>query len=177
MRCPEVQANNPMKRPAAIAAPAEGLLRAEQFQVAYATNDIDRARTLFAERYGIAAFRRLEGALPAGGRIRVELAWVGSIMYELLTAEGPGAEIFTGRLPRDDFAIRHHHLGFLIHDAQEWDALHAGIGRTGLTLLSQSSTPGFMQSCFVDAPELGHYLEYLFPEPAGLAFFESVPGN
>ena len=177
MHCSEVQANNQMKRPAAIAAPAEGLLRAEQFQMAYATNDIDRARTLFAERYGIAAFRSLEGALPAGGRIRVELAWVGSIMYELLTAEGPGSEIFMVRLPREDFAIRHHHLGFLIHDEHEWHALHTGIRSTGRTLLSQSSTPGFMQSCFVDAPELGHYLEYLFPEPAGLAFFESVPGN
>lgn len=98
-------------------------------------------------------------------------------MYELLTAEGPGSEIFMVRLPREDFAIRHHHLGFLIHDEHEWHALHTGIRSTGRTLLSQSSTPGFMQSCFVDAPELGHYLEYLFPEPAGLAFFESVPGN
>jgi hypothetical protein len=40
-----------------------------------------------------------------------------------------------------------------------------------------SDNPGFMQSCFVDAPELGHYLEYIFPSPAGAEFLSSVPGN
>ncbi len=157
--------------------PASGLLHAEQFQMAYATNDIDRACVLFRQRFGIGEFRRLEGPLPAGGHIRVELAWVGGIMYELLTATGPGSDLYVGRLPSNDFAVRHHHLGFLIHNQEQWDGLMATVTRNGATLLSKSHNPGFMQSCFVDAPELGHYFEYIFPEPAGLAFFESVPGN
>ena len=166
-----------MNRPDATFDPAEGLLRTEQFQMAYATNDIERARTLFGERYGIRAFRRLEGQLPAGGHIHVELAWVGGTMYELLTASGPGSELYIGRLPTDEFAIRHHHLGFLIHTGDEWNALLTEIARKGWHMPSRSSNPGFMQSCFVEVPELGHYFEYLFPEPAGLAFLESVPGN
>ena len=166
-----------MNRPDATFDPAAGLLRAEQFQVAYATNDIERARDIFGERYGISAFRRLEGQLPAGGHIHVELAWVGSTMYELLTANGPGSQLYTGRLPTDEFAIRHHHLGFLIRNGDEWNALLTEIARKGWNMPSRSSNPGFMQSCFVETPELGHYCEYLFPEPAGLAFFESVPGN
>lgn len=166
-----------MKRPIATFNPAAGLLRTEQFQIAYATNDIERARDVFQKRYGIESFKRLEGQLPAGGHIHIELAWVGSTMYELLTARGPGAEIFIDKLPADEFAIRHHHLGFLIHNENEWNALFVEIEKNGWKLLSKSNNPGFMQSCFVDAPELGHYLEYLFPETAGLVFFESVPGN
>jgi hypothetical protein len=166
-----------IRRPVASFSPGAGLLRTDQFQMAYATNDIDRACAIFSERYGIRQFRRLEGPLPAGGHIRVELAWVGTIMYELLTAQGPGSALYVGRLPAAGFAIRHHHLGFLIHDAEQWNALQNEIVRSGWSMPSRSSNPGFMQSCFVDAPELGHYLEYIFPEPAGLAFFEAVPGN
>jgi catechol 2,3-dioxygenase-like lactoylglutathione lyase family enzyme len=169
--------DNPIRRPRTIPDPTQGLLRSDHFQIAYATNDINRACDLFHDRFGIHEFRRLEGQLPAGGQIRVELAWVGTVMYELLTASGPGSELYVGRLPDDDFAIRHHHLGFLIHDAPQWQALMDTIARDGWHLLSKSDNPGLMQSCFVDVPELGHYVEYLFPEPAGLAFFESVPGN
>jgi hypothetical protein len=166
-----------MLRPGSIYNPGSGLLRTEQFQIAYATNDIARARELFRERYGIRAFRTLEGPLPAGGHIHVELAWVGNTMYELLTASGPGSALFVSHLPAGEFAIRHHHLGFLINDEQQWQALLGEIESKGWNMPSKSSHPGFMQSCFVEAPELGHYLEYLFPEPAGIAFFENVPAN
>lgn len=166
-----------MKRPSGLFNPSEGLLRAEQFQMAYATNDIERARDIFQRRFGIQSFRRLEGPLPAGGHIHIELAWVGTLMYELLTATGPGSELYVGRLPQDRFAIQHHHLGFLIRDEAQWQGVLSQVETNGWTLLSKNNTPGFMQSCFVDVPELGHYFEYLFPEPAGLAFFEGVPGN
>ena len=87
-----------LRRPLPIVDPASGVLRAEHFQIAYATNDIDRAQAILANRYGIGAFRRLEGPLAAGGQIRVELAWVGPVMYELLTASGPGSAIYMDRL-------------------------------------------------------------------------------
>jgi extradiol dioxygenase family protein len=157
------------------AGPQAGLFGAEHFQMAYATNDIDRACTIFAERYGVREFRRLEGALPAGGKIRVELVWVGTIMYELLTASGPGSDIYMSRLPAEGFTIKHHHLGYLIRDNTEWDALMQKVEREGWSMPHQRNNAGFMKSCFVDAPELGHYLEYICPEPAGLTFFDNVP--
>jgi hypothetical protein len=166
-----------MKRPALSSNPRDGVLRTEHFQMAYATNDIARARQLFEERYGIREFRRLEGPLRQGGSIHIELAWVGTIMYELLTAVGPGSSIYVDKLPTTQFAIRHHHLGYLIHDETEWNALFTEVARQGLNMPHVSHTEGFMRSCFVEAPELGHYFEYLFPEPAGLAFFESVPSS
>lgn len=166
-----------MKRPIPTFDPSSGLLRNEHFQVSYATNDIERAKQVLSTRYGIAEFAQLQGQMPSGGHIHVEVAWVGNTFYELVTASGPGSEIFTSRLPQDEFAIRHHHLGFLIYDQPSWDALFQTIERDGWTLLSANKTEGFLAHCFVDAPELGHYLEFIFPEPAGLAFFESVPGT
>jgi hypothetical protein len=164
-------------RPRASFHPGNGLLRNDHFQVAYATNEIERACDIFGDQFGIKKFRRLEGQLPAGGHIRVELAWVGGTMYELLTATGPGSDLYVGRLPTATFAIKHHHLGFLVHDQAQWDTLQADIARMGRTLLSKNNNAGFLQSCFVDVPELGHYFEYIFPEPAGVAFFQDVPGN
>ena len=166
-----------LKRPDAIFSPTNGLLRTEHFQMAYATNDIDRAMALFKDRYGVKEFRALEGQLPEGGQIHIELAWVGTIMYELLTASGPGSAIYMNRLPAGDFVLKHHHLGFLIPDQAQWDALMEEVERNGWSMPHMNKTPGFISSCFVDVPELGHYFEYQFPEEAGRAFFDSVPGN
>lgn len=167
----------PVRRPRAHFPAGAGLLGADHFQMAYATNDIDRACAIFSDRFGIGEFRRLEGQLKTGGHIRVELAWAGGTMIELLTASGPGSDLYVGRLTGDGFAIRHHHLGYLVYDHAAWDALPADAARAGATYLPGNDNPGFLKSCFVDVPELGHYLEYIFPEPAGLAFFENVPGK
>jgi len=162
-------------RPPPSLSPGDGVLRNDFFQIAYATSDIDRACTLFGERYGIKAFRRLEGQLPAGGHIRIELAWAGGAMYELISANGPGSELFTSLLPAEGFAIRHHHLGYFVHGAPAWEALNREFEGRGWVVRSKSDNKGFLQACIVEAPELGHYLEYIFPEQAGIEFFESVP--
>ena len=168
-----------MNRPPLNPALEQGILRAHQFQIAYATNDIDTAKTLFQKRLGIAKFKTLTGPLPSGGEIHIELAWVGSTMYELLTAKGPGSDIYVGRLPETtSLALAHHHLGYLIETEQQWQQLLEQAQRSNWAIPHISHTPGFMHSCFIDVPLLGHYCEYLFPEPAGLAFLtEQVPNN
>ncbi|MCJ2189019.1 hypothetical protein [Novosphingobium beihaiensis] len=166
-----------LQRPTADFDPSMGLLRTEHFQLAYATNDIDRACEVMRDRLGIAEFRTLEGKTPAGGTIRVELAWAGPIMYEILTATGPGSGIYIGGLDGPGFAMRHHHCGFLLHDEGQWQGVLAEAERSGFAIPHVSETPGFMRSCFVDVPEFGHYLEFLWPTAAGLEFFANVPAN
>lgn len=166
-----------MDRPPHLPDLSGGLLRAEHFQVAYVTNNIERAKALFRERYGIAEWTPLGGALPAGGQIRVELAWVGTVMYELLWAEGPGSAIYVDRLPKTGgFQLKHHHLGYLL-DEKGWEAMTEVVARDGHAMPHVSHNAGFMKSCFVDGPELGHYLEYICPEAAGAAFFAGVARN
>ncbi|GFE75419.1 VOC family protein [Novosphingobium sp. TCA1] len=159
-------------------APGKGLLQTEHFQIAYATNDIERACALFRNQLGIGEFRRLEGRTPAGGTVRVELAWIGPVMYELLTASGPGSAIYMDRLPEGPgFALNHHHLGYLVSSHGEWDELIAGAAAANFAVPYRNDNPGFLRSCFIDAAPLGHYLEYILPEPAGLDFFKSIPRN
>ena len=91
-----------LTRPAADFDSGAGLLLLEHFQMAYVTNDMERARALFRERLGIREFARLAGETPAGGYVEAEFAWVGTLMYELVCPRGPGSEIFFDQLPRTD---------------------------------------------------------------------------
>jgi hypothetical protein len=155
--------------------PGEGLLLAEHFQMAYVTTDMTRALDLFKTRFGIQKFSRLEGEMPAGGHIRAEFAWVGTIMYELICASGPGSSIYMDRLPSGGgFHIKHHHLGFLLRSREQWDAMMNKARDCGWSVPYHNDNR-LVEVCFVDATELGHYLEYFLPKPAGLSFFESVP--
>ncbi len=154
-----------------------GLFRNDHFQMAYATTDMDRAIAIFSERYGVKAFRRLEGDLPAGGKIRMEIAWAGGVMYELLWAEGPGSDVFRAGLPDQGFAIRPHHLGYHVRSGEAWDALQEEIEAAGLQVLHRTHIPGFLRAVIVEEPELGHYLEYILPEAGGVEFFETAPSN
>jgi hypothetical protein len=168
---------NTIVRPRSNFRPSDGLLLNDHFQVAYVTNDLPRAREILQERYGIGAFRHLEAKLPHDGEIQLELAWAGGIMLELIWAHGPGTEFYNDRLPPQSFAIRHHHLAYFIHDQTSWDALQETIRTQAWNIVIENRIEGYMRWCYVDAPELGHYLEYIFPDPAGVAFFQSIPGS
>jgi hypothetical protein len=167
-----------MFRPSFTPNPAKGLMRTHHFQMAWATNDIAHAQGLMRDRYGVANWTRFGGPTPQGGNIHVELAWVGTIMYELMFAEGPGSAIFMDRLPQGDgFHMKHHHLGYIIDTDEEWNAMIAMIRAEGHKLAHYSAESPFAKTCFVDAPELGHYLEYILPTPAAVDFFRNVASN
>jgi hypothetical protein len=169
--------NDLLNRPTPLFAPGAGLYRNDHFQIAYVTNDIERALGVFRDRYGVKDFRRMEGPLPAGGHIRVEFAWAGGALLEITQADGPGSELFRAGLPEGEFAIRYHHLGYFIHDEAGWQALEKELDAGGVKVISKGHTPGFLRTCIVEAPELGHYIEYILPEAAGIAYFEGVPNN
>ena len=164
-----------LTRPVADFDAGAGLLLLEHFQMAYVTNDLDQARALFRDRLGIRDCAVLEGEMAGGGYIRAEFAWVGTLMYELIHATGPGSEIFSGHLPpTDDFIVKHHHLGYLVQNQAQWDAVQGNAERNNLQTVGHSSN-SLVDVCFVHLPECGHYLEYLFATEAGIAFFENVP--
>jgi hypothetical protein len=159
--------------------PGADFMKQSHFQVAYVTTDLAQAKALMGARYGVGAFKDIVGDLPTGdGHLQVAIGWVGSVMYEFIQAEGPACEFYTSRLPKDGgFAIRHHHLGYLVETEAGWDALEARIAREGRVVAFRSEMEGFMRAIYIDAPELGHYLEYIYPEPPGVEFFESAPNN
>ena len=166
-----------VNRPPIEVAHRDGLLRKDQFQVSYVTNDLERAKSIFAERYGIREFAKLGGPMPDGGTISVAFAWSGGTLYEIIQAEGPKTEFYNRDLPSDRFAIRFHHLGFLVHDKAAWEQLEREIREGKWTVAYKSLNSGFMDAYYVEAPEFGHYLEFIYPQKSGVEFFEAVPAN
>jgi hypothetical protein len=164
-----------LKRPAGSVLPQDGLLLAEHFQVAYVTTDLAAACEMFASHLGVRRFSKLGGPLKAGGHIEARFAWVGSVMYEIIQASGPGSDLYMDRLPQTKgFAVKHHHLGFLLQNREQWDAVISKAQHLGWSIPHRNDNP-LVEVCFIDATELGHYLEYFLPKQAGLDFFNSVP--
>jgi hypothetical protein len=166
-----------VNRPNRSPGPSRGLLDHDHFQIAYATNDIERACDVLAARLGIRQFQTAKGHLNEGGEVRAELAWVGGMMYELIAARGPGSDFINERLAQNQFSIRHHHSAYFVYEEAIWQALEQQVQQSGRAVLQNRTMAGFLRVFFVEATELGHYLEYIFPGPAAIAFFESVPAS
>jgi hypothetical protein len=164
-------------RPEALVSPGKGLLSKDHFQVSYVTNDMERACEMLERRYGISKYAHMGGDMPQGGRIDLAFAWAGGTLYEIIQARGPQTEFYNDRLPNEEFAIRMHHLGFLIHDRASWKQLEQELKEGGWPIVFESLGTGFMDAYYVEAPELGHYLEYIYPEQPGVDFFKSIPLN
>jgi hypothetical protein len=156
--------------------PGRGLLRKEQSHTGYVTNDLDRAMAVLRGRYGLADFQMLEGPMNDGGEIRVAFAWAGGQIYEIIQASGPSTAFYNDLLPSDgSFALRFHHLGYVIHDAQSWRELEAELAADGWPIVFSTVTGDFIDAHYVWCEDLGHHIEYVWPHAAGLAFYGAVP--
>jgi len=165
-----------LRRPLPVYDPAKGLLHNDHFQVAYVTNDIDRAVEVFQRRFGVAAFRANDNALPGGTTVGVRSAWIGGMMYEICCAAGPGMELYTDWAPPGgDFVLKFHHFGYLIPDEAAWAALERQIADGGWRVRTRSDIPGFFRGCYVEVPELGHFLEFVLPREGLLARLNATP--
>ncbi|WP_156135378.1 hypothetical protein [Novosphingobium malaysiense] len=139
------------------------------------TNDLDRALDVFRGRYGVKAFSFIEGPSPEGGHIKVAFAWAGGQILEIICASGPGFDFYNDMLPDGEFAIRFHHLGFLIEDEAGWKQLERELADGAWPIAYSTLTGEFIDAYYIEAPELGHYLEYVRPFQAGEAFYSAVP--
>ena len=157
--------------------PGSGLLNREHAHSAWVTNDLDRAVEIFSRRYGVSKFTFIDGPMPQGGHIRVAFAWAGGQVLEIIEASGPATEFYNEMLPGEEFAIRFHHLGFIVHDDAGWDALATEMKADGWPIAYETHTGTFIDAYYVKAPELGHYLEYVRPFQAGIDFYAAVPAN
>jgi len=154
---------------------APGMICKEHSHSAWVTNDLDRAVEIFKDRYGVKDVSYLEGDSPSGGHIRVAFAWAGGQVLEIIQATGAGFEFYNEMLPDGEFAIRFHHLGFIIHDDAGWKQLEEEIAEGMWEVPLSTLTGDFIDAYYIKAPELGHYLEYVRPFDAGSAFYSAVP--
>lgn len=166
-----IQINRPKPTPT-----PTGSLGCELFQTAYVVRDLDAAKKTFADHYGVTRFLDLPMPPMEGGTsMRISLAWSGGQQIELIEPKGPGLELYTDWMTGGE-AIRHHHFGYFVHSEQEWAELEKRLADEGKEKVF-AGDGGICQFIYVKAEELGHYLEYVFPNEQGKALFESVPNN
>ena len=146
-------------------------------QIAYVTNDIDKAKQMFQTIYRVdrwldlaRRFDRQTVSINArNGRIEIRamIAYVGAIQFELIQPVVDPEGLYEAILPANGaFAVRLHHLGFNQKATKDILALEQSLGHDHAISMATSSEA--MPVFYADARDrLGHYLEY-FSLPASL---------
>jgi catechol 2,3-dioxygenase-like lactoylglutathione lyase family enzyme len=151
-------------------------------QLAYVTNDIDRALATFAATHGIEQFmelRALEYQTVADkqAKCNVALAYLGPVQVEVIQPLAGDVQVYRDFLPSDaSFGLRFHHVAHL-YESDE--ALERGLRhyqQQGRRVPVDGAQPGAVRYFYVDLrDELGHYIEAISYQPASLAWLETLP--
>jgi len=164
------------RRPVPVFDPARGLLHGDHYHVGYVTNDIERAAGVFRERFGVGTFRETSSETPSGASIALRSVWLGNMMYEITCGTGPGMELYSRHAPPGrEFVLKLHHYGYLVPDEAGWSAVRRRIETGGWKVVLDSDTPGYCRACYVEAAELGHYLEFVLPREGLLERLNATP--
>jgi hypothetical protein len=150
-------------------------------QLAYVTNDLDRAIAAFGERYGVPEFRKLpEGAfhtdLGVEFRLRSALCYVGAMQLELIEPMGGDTSFFTRLFVLPGFNLSLHHASFRLASLEELETLRRSVLSRGHAILLGGDTGSGGRFFYVDArSQLGHDLEYVYISPGRDAFYAALP--
>lgn len=150
-------------------------------QMAYITNDLDRAEQVMREKFGLERWLRIEPGpfVMADGRmmhVKVLIAYVGEMQFELVEPVAGEVQPFWDVLPADgSFAIRFQHICRSTASRQELDRLWDQARRDGETIPFSAE---FGEGCayfYIDASAtLGHHLEFVYGTPD---YYAAIPKN
>jgi hypothetical protein len=149
------------------------------FQLAYVTQDIERAMAKFGVAFGIARFQtnRDVPIATANGiaSCHFALAFLGAQQIELIQPAGGMDGVYRDALEPGRVAVLHH-LGFLVPTETAWQATLRRIEAGGDPVPVRGSFGDLMHYAYVDRRDLcGHYMEYMYATPAGAGLFAAVP--
>lgn len=143
------------------------------YQNAYVTHDLEKAKDMLSERYGLKDYIGFEMELPVrtpeGERslgVKVACAWVGSLQIELIEPVSGAVEPYLPYLPADrsDATPRFHHISLRRDD---YDAMQAEIARLGLPFVCEGGIPDLLYTYLDGRSTFGHYVEYVWASEAG----------
>lgn len=152
------------------------------FQQSYATTDIEQAKAVFTERFGIGEFFQMRQDLPlqtAKGlqpaQLNIAMAYVDDLQIEIIEpVSGPGAAIYRDVLPAQGFGLLFHHMGFLLDGFSDevWQGFRQQVGNEQYPLAFEADI-GYCRFAYLDTrASLGHYCEYFMGKPG---VFAAVP--
>ncbi len=155
---------------------------AHHHQIAYVTNDLDRAMVLFERDYGAPgffAFSNLESgaAKPGDPNLRIALAHINGIEIELIEPIGDTAPLFSAPLaPGPGLDIRFHHVAIRIEGPiVNWDAHAASIDTRTHPIVFEGGLGDDLRFFYTDeTARIGHYVEHVWMSPTMLAQIDAV---
>jgi hypothetical protein len=146
-------------------------------QVAYVTNDLDRALAEFAET-GVRRFlqfreREFDIGRHAQVRCHIGMALSGGVEIEVIEPLGGADAIYRDVLSGPDFALRFHHVAYTLPSLEALTALKAEMRAGGLAIPVEGAAPEGVTYFYGDLRRpFGHYVEYVYGGPeyeAGMA--------
>lgn len=157
------------------------LLLSGFFQIGYATNDIDAALALFRDKYSMGTFAEIRNITVQGPDnsdmvANFALAYKGDTMIELIQPVQGDTSMFDHVLPKNDFAVRHHHFAYCLDSMAQLDEAEAKLRAEGVDIPIKGN--GMDQVFFFYADTrawLGHYSEYLTLTDKGREAYAQLP--
>jgi hypothetical protein len=153
-------------------------------QLGYVTNDLDRARKVFAETMAVPDFFVWNNApvhmtlygQPATAELNLGFAWLAETMIELIMPVSGAVDVYMPGIEGPEFGLKLHHIGMGIAGTEaDFDARLEGEVALGHPLVNVSRA-GMGSYCLLDGRKtFGHYLEYLWNNADGLKFFANIP--
>jgi hypothetical protein len=149
------------------------------FQLAYVTQDLERAMAEIGVAFGIGQFQVNRDVPIATGNgtasCHFALAFLGAQQIELIEPAGGVDGVYRDALEPCRIAVLHH-LGFLVTTETAWQATLRRIEAGGDPVPVRGSFGDLMHYAYVDRRDLcGHYMEYMYATPAGAGLFDTVP--
>ena len=140
-------------------------------QLAYVTNDFDRALSVFRERHNVPKFLEMRDIdLPTRGDVTAHLhfgfAIVDDIQIELIQPLGGADETYRSGLTGQAFQIKFHHVCQQLSSLRQLEEVRAEAGRTGRVISLWGSYQGVATYLYLDErSSVGHFLEYIYYDP------------
>jgi hypothetical protein len=155
---------------------------AQHHQIAYVTNDLDRAIALFKSEYampGFFVFNNVDtgAAKPGDAELRIALAHVNGVEIELIEPVGDTAPLFKAPLKAGpELEIRFHHVAIRINGPIEnWDVHAASIDTVEHPIVYQGALGDDLRYFYTDErSRLGHYVEHVWMSPTVLEQIAAV---
>ena len=159
-----------------------GDLFANIWQVAYVTDDLDRAMETAKQRFGVEQMIEVPtgGEFYAGDELvewntRIAMGARGGLIFELIQPVSGEVDFYRRFLPKDGGLGFHHFAAFVADGDEQWDSLKAVLARQGLRIDYTLIIPGRVRAGYVDtSADLGHYLEVCQLKPDDIATFSGL---
>ena len=143
---------------------------ARHSQIAYVTNDLDRALAVWRDQFGVPAFFVFANDTPGlkfshPYQLKIALAHVGGTEIELIEPLNGSAPLHAGPLPADgSFALRFHHVAMRIAgDLADYEAHMASLDPVLHPVVWSGKLGDLMRFAYTDErATLGHYVEHVW---------------